>query len=478
MHDLTIITPTADQPTGIKLAERWMAAQTFKGDVQWIVADDGEQPAELTMGQLHIRREREPGISGARSLAGNLRVALDEAKGLHIVVWENDDYYGPGWLEHVARSLDDGAEAVGESQLRYYNLAKRVWRTMKNANRTGALCQTAFKRDLIPVMRDAIDDCHRRDHYGIDRAFWERVNAGGFTTKLADTGHVTGIKGLPGRKGLGIGHRPTGPKWTADPDGSKLREWIGGDASAYIDAPAPAPGPRIAIVSQGPSSAKYPGREAYDAVIAVSGMATKHEADFWAFSDWQTYGKWIDQVKGSPKLAVRGSQVIHKKKHMQPVHRDRFEAEPDVIDLDKLGLPKFPTNNTPWNRFSGPAALGLAWSLKPASIDCYGCDMTGTGDAHGGNGNRGEGRWKTERYIWSQMVERMKQDGIEVRQVGRVTPMVAAHPGPRLFRHRMPSGGWSSQTFSCLDEPTFRQLLKSWRGEKWAQSIEVMEVRK
>lgn len=481
MYDLTLITPTCDQPTGIKLAERWMAAQTFKGDIQWIVADDGEQAATLTMGQTHIRRDREPGTSGAKSLAGNLRAALAKAEGRYIAIIEHDDCYGPEWLSHVVAALEGGADVVGESLARYYHVGQRLWRTFSNGGKSASLCQTAFTKAMVPVMLKALDDCESRDHIGIDGAFWKLVQTGDCKAIVQPSTHVVGIKGLPGPKGLGVGHRPEGTAWKTDPDASKLREWLGDSAEAYEGFYAK-PGPRIAIISQGPSSIEYPGREGYDVVIAVSGMATKYEADYWAFSDWQTYGKWLDQVKGTPKLAVRGSQVIRKAKHMQPVHRERFEAEPEVIDLDKLGLPKFPTNNTPWNRFSGPAALGLAWSLKPASIDCYGCDMQGTEDAHGGKGNRGEGRWKAERYIWTQMVERMKQDGIEVRHAAKVEGFkpapIAAHPGPRLFKHRMPNGGWSSQTFTCRDEQTFRQLLKSWRGEKWAGEVEIQEVRK
>lgn len=45
---VTVITPTADQPTGIALLERYMARQTVKPDA-WIVADDGNTPASLTM---------------------------------------------------------------------------------------------------------------------------------------------------------------------------------------------------------------------------------------------------------------------------------------------------------------------------------------------------------------------------------------------------------------------------------------------
>jgi hypothetical protein len=45
--------------------------------------------------------------------------------------------------------------------------------------------------------------------------------------------HVIGIKGLPGRMGIGIGHRQSF-KGQDDPDGLKLREWIGDDAGIYL----------------------------------------------------------------------------------------------------------------------------------------------------------------------------------------------------------------------------------------------------
>ena len=50
---ITVITPTADQPIGMRLLEKYMARQTVQPD-EWIVADDGEVPARLALGQKHI----------------------------------------------------------------------------------------------------------------------------------------------------------------------------------------------------------------------------------------------------------------------------------------------------------------------------------------------------------------------------------------------------------------------------------------
>jgi hypothetical protein len=47
MADLTLITCTADRPEAFQLCERWMARQTYRGSIQWIVAD-GDRRAKRT----------------------------------------------------------------------------------------------------------------------------------------------------------------------------------------------------------------------------------------------------------------------------------------------------------------------------------------------------------------------------------------------------------------------------------------------
>lgn len=42
---------------------------------------------------------------------------------------------------------------------------------------------------------------------------------------LLDSANVVGIKGLPGRPGIGVGHRPD--FGDPDPDGRILAEWLG-----------------------------------------------------------------------------------------------------------------------------------------------------------------------------------------------------------------------------------------------------------
>lgn len=219
---ITVITPTADRPAAWPLAERWMSRQTVQPD-QWIVADDGEQAAPLTMGQLHLRRARKE--TGGASLAMNVLAALPHISGDVVIVWEDDDFYRANHIETCLKRLQRH-RATGCTWLNYYNLQAKAWRRISNS--CAALCNTAFRAECTPQMQRAAEQAMERGIYHIDRLFWRQVGTAG----LHEQETVIGIKGLPGLAGIGIGHRPDG-KWKADPSRAKLREWLGQDADAY-----------------------------------------------------------------------------------------------------------------------------------------------------------------------------------------------------------------------------------------------------
>lgn len=221
---ISLITPTADQPTGIALAERFIARQTVKPD-EWIVADDGETPATLTMGQVHIVRKRQH--EGGRSLASNMLAALEVATGDLIIIIEHDDWYAPDHIETCVQRLKAGG-ATGSINQRYYNVEHRSYRLMKNIG--SALCNTAFTSDHKKGMKRAAEKAFRDGRICVDRYFWDALPRSYWDIHSVDT--VVGIKGLPGRKGLGLGHRPD-HRWTDD-DGTVLRQWVGDDADEYL----------------------------------------------------------------------------------------------------------------------------------------------------------------------------------------------------------------------------------------------------
>lgn len=223
---ISVITPTADQPTGMFLAERYMRRQTLQPD-EWIVADDGVIPATLTMGQIHLARPRTH--EGGASLASNILAGLEKASGDVILIWEHDDWYAPNHIELAAERLI-AHRATGCVTQRYYNVATRQWILMHNVG--SALCNTAFRRELAAKMKAGAERALAAGSYGLDRLFWDSLQAADKDIHAIET--VVGIKGLPGRKGLGMGHRPDKKRpWHDDPNMEKLEEWVGRDADVY-----------------------------------------------------------------------------------------------------------------------------------------------------------------------------------------------------------------------------------------------------
>lgn len=218
---ITVITPTADRPAAWPHAERWMRRQTVQPD-QWIVADDGEAPSPLTMGQQHIRRPRRE--TGGASLAMNILAALPHVRGDVVLIVEDDDHYAPNHIEVCVERLREHL-TTGCIWLNYYNLRHRGWRRIRNS--CSALCNTAMRADALPLLERAAREALASGSYHIDREFWRLVGPHG----LHEVETVTGIKGVPGMPGIGIGHRNEG--WNPDPQGKKLREWIGEDAKHY-----------------------------------------------------------------------------------------------------------------------------------------------------------------------------------------------------------------------------------------------------
>lgn len=223
MSGVTVITCTGGRELAFALCERWMARQTYRGDIQWICVDDVATPTPCTMGQTVIRPVP-AWTPGENTLARNLLAAFPHVKHDKVVFWEDDDFYAPGYLQAMADALDR-APLAGEFPACYYNILTRQYWTGSEHPHHASLCQTAIRAEMIPALAEMCK--RRRDH--IDINFWRESKADKFWVR--DAGCV-GIKGLPGRPGIGMGHRPRF-WWPHDSDGSMLRAWIGEDVAAY-----------------------------------------------------------------------------------------------------------------------------------------------------------------------------------------------------------------------------------------------------
>ena len=198
-----------------------MSRQTYDRPYQWIVVDDCVVETVMHREQEWIRPFDR--WHGQNTLARNLRAALQFVRGDRIVFVEDDDYYGPDYLAAMDDILSHQPIA-GQRPARYYNVAHARYREFQNISHA-SLCQTGIRIEvrtlferMLAVQPSAVD-------FGLWSCFRDMPPVIGNS--------VVGIKGMPGRKGIGIGHDATGEGWTDDPDGSKLREWCGLDAEQY-----------------------------------------------------------------------------------------------------------------------------------------------------------------------------------------------------------------------------------------------------
>ena len=235
MSPLTIITPTGERPEAFALCKRQMRRQTFKGPVYWIIVDDGKKRSDVSFSKrgwkVKTIRAKPYWQPGQNTQARNLLAGLDEAERhakrsrtrLRLTVWEDDDWYSPEWLAKIDQELEK-AELVGEGLAHYYNVTSRRHNPLRNYKHSSLRC-SAMRDGAIESFREVLGTFSM--YY--DFKMW----------KLHENKHVfhsdltIGIKGMPGRPGLAVGHDPT--KGMRDPAMSKLREWIGADADWYAE---------------------------------------------------------------------------------------------------------------------------------------------------------------------------------------------------------------------------------------------------
>jgi len=238
---ITCITPTGDRPLAFALCRQWMAHQTRRPG-QWIVVDDGKVPMALDEAfkiydfVKYVRREPRPD-DPQHTLALNLQATLPFIAGDKIIIMEDDDYYAPEYIAEVARNLDRH-EVVGITQAKYYHLPTGGYHTHQNASHC-SLSETAFRNSFLPEFQEVLRERDASPHPAgtdVDLRIWRKVGSRGYRFSDSDKPLYLGIKGLPGRTGIGIGHNPSMYRGVRDTaDRAMLKKWAPKDCQVYLD---------------------------------------------------------------------------------------------------------------------------------------------------------------------------------------------------------------------------------------------------
>jgi hypothetical protein len=210
-----------------------MSRQTYTGQVLWVIVDDAiphtidwiPQIRGWEILKVYPSPPWEPGLNTqARNMAAGMNVILSHVKkedieGIFII--EDDDYYRPTYLERMVIRLQ-GYDLCGEMNTIYYNVHSR--RYLVNGNTIHAsLFQTAFSYNAIPQFEQSFE------HKFIDCLFWSIVPN---RILFAENDLAIGIKGLPGRAGIGAGHTRM-MSMREDMGMGFLKSKIGEDAKLY-----------------------------------------------------------------------------------------------------------------------------------------------------------------------------------------------------------------------------------------------------
>jgi hypothetical protein len=224
---ITAITPTGDRTLAFSLCRRWMRSQTRRPD-QWIVVDDGRIPMKPDRGFQYVRREPQPG-DPRHTLDLNMTAALPFITGDKILIIEDDEYYAPGYVQAMASQLD-GHEVAGIILARYYHLGSGGYCVNGNLHHA-SLAQTGFRSSFLPIFTKCVNQANTPDW--LDIRIWKRAAKNGLFLDSA-TPLYLGMKGLPGRGGIGMGHDP-GSYQSWDKDRAVLKKWIPTDFQVYLD---------------------------------------------------------------------------------------------------------------------------------------------------------------------------------------------------------------------------------------------------
>ena len=239
---ITLLTCTGDRPLCFSLLERWLSQQTVKY-TQWLVVDDGKIETKPRIKCDYIRRTPLP-IDPQFTLSLNIQTALPFIDGDIILFCEDDEYYAPKYVEVMSNYLRD-FQVVGICHSKYYHLPSFRYYVHLN-NDHASLAQTGIQKSFLDELNPLLDG----DSF-VDIRIWERAIGGklrwntapfipsgmpfnnnkGFLFQDNVQPLYVGMKGMPGRGGIGSGHKGIG---SLDADQRILKMWMPQDYVYYL----------------------------------------------------------------------------------------------------------------------------------------------------------------------------------------------------------------------------------------------------
>jgi len=223
------LTPTGDRKDALNRSRFYFERSLLSQPVDWIVVDDGID-AYNPGGCIYLRREPD----GPKSLDRQFIYAVNHLIDMEytdIIIWEDDDWYSPTRIQKQCDALLL-TDLHGWTKAIYYNVKNRVWYQHMN-NRHASFYESAMKIEIAQFLVRQIEI--KRLYSFIDMELWEiQCNK-----QLAEPDtHCIGIKGMPGRMGLGMGHTQGSnyiSDYISDKDLTMLKKLIGEEDTNWYE---------------------------------------------------------------------------------------------------------------------------------------------------------------------------------------------------------------------------------------------------
>ena len=229
---VTLITPTGDRPEALALCSYYMQRQTVPYN-QWLVIDDGNMDIPISIlppsGSVEVHKRSVSSVEPPHSLILNLMEALPLIQYNKVLFIEDDDWYSPTYIEFMLGLFGEGFQLVGQNNSVYYHVPTMAWHKCGNKSHV-SLCQTGFTTDSIDWVALCLGACHKAGTNYLDIELWK--NPVRKHPVYIDYCYCLGMKGLPGRKGIGVGHHRFS-HYTKDKDLNVLHSYIGNDVRLY-----------------------------------------------------------------------------------------------------------------------------------------------------------------------------------------------------------------------------------------------------
>lgn len=231
---VTCITPTGDRFLALDLCRKWIFNQTMHPDLH-VIVDDGKVPSfigNLKPYEMYVRRE--PKLSDPKhTLVVNVDFAMKYLKEGKVFFIEDDEYYSPDYISIMSKQLDM-FDFVGIGCSKYYHLPTGGWQQHLNMDHA-SLAQTCFNMSYVDLVSKCVSKGMSQNW--LDDNIWREVRKSKSIKSCIFKDEVSlycGMKGLPGRAGIGIGHNLKVYKNHDSQDRVKLKEWVLKDYTTYI----------------------------------------------------------------------------------------------------------------------------------------------------------------------------------------------------------------------------------------------------